>query len=59
MSVCESMHDFSIFADFIFQLCLLVFVDIYGKLMFLDILMYVDFVNTAIDPGLNCIYSRC
>jgi hypothetical protein len=60
----KEVYDIFDFADFVCQLCFLVFVDIYGKLMFLDIVMilsicmyYVDFVNT--DLGLNCIYSRC
>ena len=39
----KEVYDIFGFADFICQLCFLVFVDIYGKLMFLDILsnMYV------------------
>jgi hypothetical protein len=53
----KEVYDIFGFADFVCQLCFLVFVYLYGKLMFLDILMYVDFVNT--DLGLNCIYSRC
>ena len=42
----KEVYDIFGFTDFVCQLCFLVFVDIYGKLMFLDILMYVDFVNT-------------
>ena len=39
----KEVYDIFGFADFVCQLCFLVFVDIYGKLMFLDILinMYV------------------